>query len=223
MTSPNAVLPTFSPVPEKRPRRVGVESSSPSPTPVSPEGAAGREELDAPIGGTGRPVDDGNVARHLTDLFFPTKEEQPVTKITYSNRVFHLSRDGLRPICGGDYSGAGTDRYRPLPASDTRATLCTFCQKLTARSGYRTTDQWVYFARRRIDGAVKIGVARDVDRRLGGLAIGAGPVDLLVKVAGDFGLERSLHKRLSELKLHGEWFRPEPPLPELIALLKDGR
>jgi hypothetical protein len=71
----------------------------------------------------------------------------------------------------------------------------------------------VYFVRAGPDGPVKIGLARDVARRLKTLQT-ASPVPLLLLgvVPGDAKVERQLHRRFAGSRLRGEWFTPSPEL-----------
>lgn len=71
----------------------------------------------------------------------------------------------------------------------------------------------VYFVQDEEDGPIKIGVStvRAFQERLHALQIG-NPRRLHVRrlVLGSHGLERLLHKRYAEHKIHGEWFEPHP-------------
>lgn len=54
---------------------------------------------------------------------------------------------------------------------------------------------------------VKIGVAKDVNRRLADLrAFSAHPLELLGTIEGDYVVERWLHACFSESFVHSEWF-----------------
>ena len=78
----------------------------------------------------------------------------------------------------------------------------------------------VYFVQAN-DGHIKIGLARDVQKRLASLQTAhAHELVLLVAIEGTFRLEQSLHRKFAHLRLRGEWFRPEPELLELIAQSK---
>jgi Meiotically up-regulated gene 113 len=66
-------------------------------------------------------------------------------------------------------------------------------------------------------GPVKIGVANNPEDRLAGLQCGS-PLQLEIVglISGDYALERALHHRLRDDRLHGEWFRWSPELAQLI-------
>jgi hypothetical protein len=76
----------------------------------------------------------------------------------------------------------------------------------------------VYFIRQGDDGPIKIGVARDAEKRRAMLQTG-NPVELhlLRTVPGTARLESLLHQRLAPFRLRGEWFEPIEPLLALIA------
>lgn len=70
---------------------------------------------------------------------------------------------------------------------------------------------WVYFIQSVDGGPVKIGYAKDVEKRLGHLQSGS-PVILQVvlKIESDMPirLEQELHQRYSRYRIRGEWFDP---------------
>jgi cell division protein FtsB len=67
---------------------------------------------------------------------------------------------------------------------------------------------------------VKIGWSADPKKRLRALISGSGHALVPVGcVAGNLELERTLHKRFEHLRLHGEWFRPDPEIFAVIAHL----
>lgn len=77
----------------------------------------------------------------------------------------------------------------------------------------------VYFVRRKADpaGPIKIGFTRKIESRLAQLnAAYEGGVDLLACCDGGAQLEGSLHRRLEEYRLDGEWFQPAPPVLEAM-------
>lgn len=56
-------------------------------------------------------------------------------------------------------------------------------------------------------GRLKIGLAREPEKRLRGLQAGSPvPLTLLAKIPGSLALEAQLHKRFEKYRLHGEWF-----------------
>lgn len=62
-------------------------------------------------------------------------------------------------------------------------------------------------------GAIKIGIARDPERRLATLQCGS-PIKLRIMASGPGSHhdERTLHARFAEHRLHGEWFSPAPEI-----------
>ncbi len=83
---------------------------------------------------------------------------------------------------------------------------------------------FVYFIYNSDSQAIKIGQAKDVQKRLDNLQV-ANPVELklLKKIAlqdlpSARRLESELHDRFSDLHIHGEWFRAEPLLIDFIDL-----
>lgn len=83
----------------------------------------------------------------------------------------------------------------------------------------RVREEVVYFIRG--GDRVKIGWTANVHQRLSTMAIGS-PVDLTVDVLviGGADLEAVLHVRYSRYRSHGEWFRREGELAELIDSLR---
>ena len=77
----------------------------------------------------------------------------------------------------------------------------------------------VYFIQCGTTGPVKIGMARDVRKRMATLQT-ACPFDLrlLAAIDGSADLERELHQRFAEHRLRGEWFLP---VPELLAHVQE--
>jgi hypothetical protein len=82
-----------------------------------------------------------------------------------------------------------------------------------------TSDGFVYFvqATSRV-GPIKIGKAEEPLSRLAELQQGS-PIELciLATTAGGLKLERALHARFAEFRIHGEWFQPAPVLLDYIA------
>jgi hypothetical protein len=86
-------------------------------------------------------------------------------------------------------------------------------------SSYETN---IYFLRDP-DGAIKIGKAVDVEKRIQALQSG-NPRQLttLLVVHAPRRLEFELHRRFEASRLQGEWFASSPELLDCIASLRDG-
>lgn len=68
-------------------------------------------------------------------------------------------------------------------------------------------SRWVYLIGTRHARPVKIGVASDVEARIGELQTGSPlPLYLIWKTRGGQSLERDLHERFAPYRIHGEWF-----------------
>ena len=66
---------------------------------------------------------------------------------------------------------------------------------------------WVYFAASGEDGPVKIGWAKDPEKRLHSLQTGhPEELDLIALIPGTRHLEADIHRRLWKSRLRGEWF-----------------
>jgi DNA-binding XRE family transcriptional regulator len=79
----------------------------------------------------------------------------------------------------------------------------------------------VYFIQAGAGGAIKIGVAEDISRRVAGLQTGC--PDLLTVLAvlpGTQRDERRLHSMLRAFRHRGEWFKPAP---QVLAAVEDAR
>ncbi|RSU57578.1 hypothetical protein DAH51_09925 [Sphingobium yanoikuyae] len=76
-------------------------------------------------------------------------------------------------------------------------------------------------------GLVKIGIAKDVRRRLHSLQIGnPAPLRLLASVAGNAALEAHYHRTFADTRVRGEWFRRSAAMTKeinRIAALRPGR
>lgn len=69
----------------------------------------------------------------------------------------------------------------------------------------------VYFIQAGAGGPIKIGVAKDVRRRIANLQISnAAELTLLRAFVGGEAEERVLHERFAEYRIAGEWFHAEP-------------
>lgn len=74
----------------------------------------------------------------------------------------------------------------------------------------------VYFVQA-ASGHIKVGVARDVARRIA--EIGANhpePLRLLGTMTGGYGHEHYVHRLFHEDRRHGEWFKPSQRLLDFI-------
>jgi hypothetical protein len=79
----------------------------------------------------------------------------------------------------------------------------------------------VYMIQTGDDGPVKIGLTRDVRRRLETLQISSPTrLRLLALFEGSRELECELHRRFAAARIKGEWFKP---IPELIEFAKGVR
>lgn len=69
------------------------------------------------------------------------------------------------------------------------------------------TGRWVYLVGAQQARPVKIGVAKSVETRIAELQIGSPlPLQLIWKTRGGRTLERALHERFAQYRIHGEWF-----------------
>lgn len=77
----------------------------------------------------------------------------------------------------------------------------------------------VYVIQARGRAAVKIGYAKDIAKRLRQLQTGSpAKLKLIAVIPGDRDVERGLHDRFADHRLHGEWFHKSAPgLLDLIA------
>ena len=67
-------------------------------------------------------------------------------------------------------------------------------------------------------GPVKIGYSSDVAQRLESLQGGSPlPLEIVAIIERPQCYESALHWRLSESRIHGEWFRPDPDVLALVA------
>jgi hypothetical protein len=86
---------------------------------------------------------------------------------------------------------------------------------------------FVYFILNQGSNAIKIGRARNVDRRMKSLQTSSPAKLELIKsisVQGKYeaqDLELSLHKQFDDLRITGEWFRAEPGLIDYINQLRE--
>lgn len=86
---------------------------------------------------------------------------------------------------------------------------------------------YIYFVQQETAGPIKIGLAKDVLKRLDGLLNGSAcDLHLRAVVPGDRAVERELHRRFSGHHVRGEWFNPHAEILAFIegvpkALLRD--
>lgn len=81
--------------------------------------------------------------------------------------------------------------------------------------------QWYVYIVRAARGPIKIGMARDVKRRVIALQTTAAKrLRLLHHEAGDGKVERAAHKRLAAHRLTGEWFSPHPEVLQFVEIAK---
>jgi hypothetical protein len=69
----------------------------------------------------------------------------------------------------------------------------------------------VYFAQRASDGLIKIGWSRSVKIRMSAVQ-----AKVIGAVPGERAEEKVLHDRFARLRVHGEWFKPDPELMDYI-------
>lgn len=76
----------------------------------------------------------------------------------------------------------------------------------------------IYFLQSELGGAIKIGRATDLAKRLVGLATGRpDSLNVLASFAGTVADERTLHARLAAYRAKGEWFQDCPEVLEVVA------
>jgi hypothetical protein len=116
-----------------------------------------------------------------------------------------------------DFSFAGK-RYRvsldgqwtPRRAQSIAAAATAFALKQAQKK-----PQFVYFVE--CDERIKIGVARDPERRLRSLQTGnPSQLRILAVVAGDADLEQAIHAKFESTRIGGEWFCKTDQLNEFI-------
>lgn len=76
----------------------------------------------------------------------------------------------------------------------------------------------VYFVQAGKEGPIKIGVARDVQQRIGSLqTANHEKLSLIATVDGGRDTEEKLHRHFAGHRLQGEWFKPAADLLKFIA------
>ena len=120
-----------------------------------------------------------------------------------------------------DFSFRG-QRYRLSlngPCTEKRSKRLAIAVNAFAQKQAQRKQQFVYFVQ--CDDRIKIGIARDPQRRLRTLQTGnAGELQLLAVVVGDMGLEGAIHAKFESSRIQGEWFVRSQELLEFVARLK---
>ena len=81
----------------------------------------------------------------------------------------------------------------------------------------------VYFVLETVQKVVKIGYTANIDARFSGLrTANVNPLKILAVVPGGQKLEHQLHKRLSHLRVRGEWFKDCAELRKVLKEIKGG-
>lgn len=79
------------------------------------------------------------------------------------------------------------------------------------------TQGYIYFLQHGEDGAIKIGFAKDIEKRIKQIQeISPVPLRLLAKIKGTMMKEAALHNRFKRYRLKNEWFTPASNLIEYI-------
>lgn len=91
------------------------------------------------------------------------------------------------------------------------------------RSTGKPYQKDVYFIQGCHTKYIKIGISYDVERRLKGIQASE-PLKLLAVVKeGGTALEKELHKRFEQFRIHNEWFQPAPELMQYIkGIISEG-
>lgn len=80
----------------------------------------------------------------------------------------------------------------------------------------------VYYVQRESDGLIKIGTSRRLSQRMATLRSEHGPITLLLTHPGGHRREGILHGAFLDIRMEGEWFRPEPHLLAWIQKVEKG-
>jgi len=80
----------------------------------------------------------------------------------------------------------------------------------------------IYFIQSENDGAIKIGITKDIKKRLKALQT-SNPykLNLLYSINGGKSLEDNLHNKFKQYRLNGEWFEPAQEILDYIEELKN--
>lgn len=85
-----------------------------------------------------------------------------------------------------------------------------------------STSGFVYFIEAVGADAIKIGIARNVDRRLQGHQVSCPlPLRLLASAPGGMEEEKHIHHRFAHLLVRGEWFSAKSEIMAFIAVVKE--
>ena len=113
------------------------------------------------------------------------------------------------------------EKYSEFPnrLAELRPDLFAVENKIEVDTGGQTGEKDVYFIQGCETQRIKIGISNNVDSRLKGIQ-SSEPLKLLAVIKqGGKDLERRLHEKFEGLRVHGEWFRPDPQLLEYIGEL----
>jgi len=94
--------------------------------------------------------------------------------------------------------------------------------KFTGRLPKDSTPKgYIYFVQGEFGGGIKIGYSKAPESRLKQLQTSyPDTLKILVLVPGSNKLEKDYHKEFENIKLNGEWFKPEKELLDVIEKLK---
>jgi len=80
---------------------------------------------------------------------------------------------------------------------------------------------YVYFIQGESGGAIKIGHSKDPELRLKTLQTGyPDTLKILLIIPGSEKMEEKLHEKFNDIRLNGEWFKPDIKLLNAINILK---
>lgn len=80
--------------------------------------------------------------------------------------------------------------------------------------------RYIYFIENLFNSEIKLGVSSDIDTRLKQISSDIkSPVKLIKLINGDEQKEKELHKRFSNDRVHGEWFKPSDELLDFIKII----
>ena len=116
---------------------------------------------------------------------------------------------------------SGRFRVRMRDDGGAFVTLASRLSHSQAAAFVELRDQgFVYFVQSETTGPIKIGTARDVERRFARLrTMSPYQLRLLAVVPGGRQLEAKLHAKFSRWRLHGEWFTPNPSIFDYLNAL----
>lgn len=78
--------------------------------------------------------------------------------------------------------------------------------------------RYIYFAKPvGAEGPIKIGISRDVSKRLSEMNTGPIEIEIIAVSEGGFREERQLHVQFAPAHVRGSWFSPTPELLALIS------